>query len=223
MAWRNTAAAIKLREQIDKRWPARDQRSDGTIGDADHASRQSDHNPDARGWVKALDIDADLDSKDPGAAARLADELVAYARSRKPGAERIKYVVYNNRIASGTYADQFWTWRSGPYGHTHHIHVSFTAAAERDASPFPLDCLSTAKPLPIVELSRLGRGKPAHADVRIVQKALRRYVAPRLDVDGQWGPATSRAWARAVVKSGGKRKLRLLRFLGSRYGFRATA
>ena len=152
MGWRNTAAALKLRDQIDARWPNRDTRSDGTIGDPAHAARESDHNPDRRGWVHAIDIDADLDPRDQYAAERLASQLIAYARSGVVGSERLKYVVFRNRIASGTYADSFWTWRSGAYGHEHHIHVSFTEDAERDGSPFPLPVflpdLAPVVPLP---------------------------------------------------------------------------
>ena len=127
---RLVAAGVKLRNQIDKAFPTRDKRSDGWIGDKAHQARKSDHNPDARGFVHALDIDADLIPGRPQAsreaAQRLADELVAYAKSGKPGADRIRYVVYNDRIASGTYKNHFWTWRGSGYGHMHHIHVSFT-------------------------------------------------------------------------------------------------
>lgn len=216
--WRNTAAALKLRDQINTRWPNRDKRSDGTIGDTAHAARKSDHNPDADGWVKALDIDADLDPKDTRAAEKLATDLINYARSGKPGSERIKYVVYNNRIASGTYPDQFWTWRPGAWGNQHHIHVSFTDAAEFDALPFPLPSLVTL--LPVVSFRQMSDGK--HPDqTRLVQAALKRHVDRRLVVDGVWKRADSRAWARAVVKFR-RSRVSLLSYLGAGNGFRAT-
>lgn len=139
---RLVAAGVQLRKQIDQRWPRRDRRSDGWIGDAAHQSRRSDHNPDARGWVHAIDIDADLDKDDPHAAQRLADQIVAYARSGLPGSDRIKYVVFNDRIASGTYKDTWWKWRGSGYGHRHHIHVSFTDKAPvTGRRPFPLPIL----------------------------------------------------------------------------------
>jgi hypothetical protein len=60
MSWRVVPAALTLRDQVNARWPDRDKASDGTIGDAEHQGRPSDHNPDADGWVHALDLDADL-------------------------------------------------------------------------------------------------------------------------------------------------------------------
>jgi len=140
---RLVAGGVTLRNQINKRWPKRDKRSDGWIGDKTHAARTSDHNPDARGLVHALDIDKDLDPKDPGAAQRLANQIVAYAASGIPGANRIKYVVFNDQIASGTYANSMWKWRGSGYGHMHHIHVSFTTKGENNAQTYPLPILNT--------------------------------------------------------------------------------
>ena len=130
------AAGVQLRDQINRKWPGRDKRSDGWLGDKAHQARESDHNPDSGGWVHAIDIDADLLGPDGGKKGRalaevLATQLIEYARAGKPGADRLKYVVYNNRIASGTYAKQNWTWRKGKWGHENHIHVSFT-----DVNPF---------------------------------------------------------------------------------------
>jgi hypothetical protein len=139
------AGGVTLRNQVNKRWPKRDKRSDGWIGDKAHVTRQSDHNPDARGLVHALDIDKDLDPKDPGAAQRLANQIVAYAASGIPGANRIKYVVFNDQIASGTYANSMWKWRGSGYGHMHHIHVSFTIKGENNAQTYPLPILNTPK------------------------------------------------------------------------------
>jgi hypothetical protein len=136
---------VTLRNQVNKRWPKRDKRSDGWIGDKAHAGRQSDHNPDARGLVHALDIDADLDPKDPGAAQRLANQIVAYAASGIPGANRIKYVVFNDQIASGTYANSMWKWRGSGYGHFRHLHISFSAKGENNAQTYPLPILNTPK------------------------------------------------------------------------------
>lgn len=143
---RLVAAGVKLRDQVNKRFPSRDKTSDGWIGDRAHQARKSDHNPDARGWVHALDIDADLvpwnERLSRRAARALADQLIEYARSGLPGSDRLKYVVYDGQIASGTYPTTFWTWRGSGYGHHHHIHVSFTDVNTiTGRRPFPLEIL----------------------------------------------------------------------------------
>lgn len=166
MTARLVPAGVTLRDQLNKRFPKRDKRSDGWIGDAAHQARASDHNPDRDGWVHALDIDEDLGR--PGASRQLADELVELARTGKDGG-RIKYVVYEDKIASGTYAATRWRWRGSGYGHTEHIHVSFTDAAERNGKPFPLAVLEdpalwdgVVPPISAIQnAERLGLANPA--------------------------------------------------------------
>jgi hypothetical protein len=46
----------RLAREVDARWPDRATASDGWIGDAAHAATVSDHNPDSRGRVHALDV-----------------------------------------------------------------------------------------------------------------------------------------------------------------------
>ena len=56
-------AGRQLREQIDDDYPERDRKSDGWVADARHVAKgNSDHIPDARGIVRALDIDANLNA-----------------------------------------------------------------------------------------------------------------------------------------------------------------
>jgi hypothetical protein len=58
------AAGIQLRNQIDDDYPDRDRKSDGWVADARHLAKgSSDHIPDARGIVRALDIDSDLSAR----------------------------------------------------------------------------------------------------------------------------------------------------------------
>lgn len=45
-----------LARAVDQRWPTRGTASDGWLGDAAHAARKSDHNPDDHGIVRALDV-----------------------------------------------------------------------------------------------------------------------------------------------------------------------
>ena len=142
---------VTLREQINQRWPARDKASDGWIGDAAHAARESDHNPDADGWVHAIDVD-----KDGIHADQLARELVAYAASGLPGSNRVKNIVWNDQVASGTYAATMWVFRGSGYGHFDHIHVSATDAAEWDPRPWPLPCLTRSKWTRVTRFPRTG-------------------------------------------------------------------
>jgi hypothetical protein len=159
MAWQLVPAAVTLREQINARWPNRDKSSDGSIGDLAHAARPSDHNPDASGWVHAIDVD-----KDGIDAQALADQLVALARAGKDGG-RLKNIVWNDRVASGTYPEAFWTWRGSGYGHRSHIHISFTEAAQRDSRPFPLPVLTTRKRVRVTRWPSTGAysGKSEHS------------------------------------------------------------
>lgn len=140
MSWKPVAGAAVMRDQINKRWPDRDKRSDGILGDLLHAARQSDHNPDSQGFVHALDIDEDLrGSKNDNI--WLADQIIAYARMKRGGSSRLKYVVYENKIASGTYPNHFWTWRGDNYDHTIHMHISFTTQGQEDGTPFNIPIL----------------------------------------------------------------------------------
>jgi hypothetical protein len=148
-------AGVTLRDQINKRWPKRSKRSDGWIGDAAHQARKSDHNPDRWGWVHAIDVDHNMGPAGParqgGDAQRLADQLIQLAREGKDMG-RLKYVIYNNKIASGTYKNQFWTWRPGNWGHTRHIHISFNSVAKNNGQQFNLPIFKEsnepAKPTP---------------------------------------------------------------------------
>ena len=146
MIWRLAAAADTLRKQVDTRYPKRDKGSDGTVGDQAHRRRVSDHNPDKAGFVMALDLD-----EDGWPAHVFADQLIAYMRAS--GDQRIKNIVYENRVASGTYKNvkgdtpTWWVWRPAfGMGHEHHIHVSFNASARDDARPFPIPILLNASP-----------------------------------------------------------------------------
>lgn len=125
-------SAIQLREQIDDAFPDRDRTSDGWLGDARHSARKSDHNPDAQGWVRAIDIDRDLSGKaKPDIMPDLAEQIRQYGKAHP---KRISYVIFNSNIAS---AKRGWAWRkyTGINPHNHHCHISFTKAAD-DSSDF---------------------------------------------------------------------------------------
>jgi len=131
---RLSKSAIKLREQIDDAFPGRDRTSDGWIGDTRHAARKSDHNPDAQGWVRAIDVDRDLAGKGrkPDVMPDLVDQIRLLAKS---GDKRISYIIFDGKIASSKKA---WAWRpyDGINKHNHHAHVSFTDKGDEDSSWF---------------------------------------------------------------------------------------
>ncbi|RGC68414.1 hypothetical protein C5N14_13590 [Micromonospora sp. MW-13] len=115
-----------LRDEINRRWPGRDRGSDGWIGDAAHQAGRSDHNPNDRGSVDAIDVDKD--GVDVSA--------VIAAVERHPSAH---YWIYQRQIA-----DRDDGWRRRPYTgsnpHDHHLHVSIRQSkeAEQDRRPWGL-------------------------------------------------------------------------------------
>jgi peptidoglycan hydrolase-like protein with peptidoglycan-binding domain len=121
--WRVAESLLQLRSQINERYPNRNKSADGTVGDAAHQSRTSDHNPHivdgTHGVVSALDI-----THDPKGGCD-AHAIAEWLRTQKD--TRIKYVISNRRIFSST--TQAWTWRkySGSNPHTSHFHVSVKA------------------------------------------------------------------------------------------------
>lgn len=99
-----------LRTEINTRWPNKDHSSDGWIGDAAHQATASDHNPDSRGCVHA--IDEDKDGMDPN--------LVVARAIKHP---TTSYVIYNRTIweRDRNFAAHSYT---GSDPHTSHVHVS---------------------------------------------------------------------------------------------------
>lgn len=148
-AWRNCKASIRLATEINGRWPNRDRLSDGTIGDAAHAARNSDHNPwikdpDGTGVVRARDIDEDLDGNPAngvGDANVIAEHLRALGKAGDVRLANWGYVIYEGRIAGGnpTRGPGRWEWRpyTGTNAHRHHVHVSFSRDPEGYDSTAP--------------------------------------------------------------------------------------
>jgi hypothetical protein len=122
-----------LLSQINELAPNRSKVSDGWIGDAKHAARHSDHNPEPDGTVDARDF-----TNDPNGgmdAQKLCDALVA---SKDP---RISYIICNGKIISGRKGPKPWTPRkyTGANGHYHHIHVSVLDEGQDDKTPWKIE------------------------------------------------------------------------------------
>lgn len=124
---------VVLRDEINTLWPNRSKVSDGWIGDAAHSARTSDHNPNARGSVNALDVTRNgIDT--------------AILLNATIGDPRVNYVIFNRKIWSRS---RNWVARtySGANPHTGHVHVSLlqTQAAETNTSPWGI---ATRRPTP---------------------------------------------------------------------------
>jgi hypothetical protein len=124
IAWRVAASLEKLRKQINARAPNRSKASDGSIGDANHRKRNSDHNPwvidGGKGVVTARDFTHDAAH---GCNCHMLAESLRNSRDK-----RIKYIIWNRRICNSSPQKGMpaWAWRKylGKNGHTHHLHIS---------------------------------------------------------------------------------------------------
>lgn len=121
-----------LRSEFNELFPNRAKDSDGWIGDPAHQARDSDHNPDSRGLVHAIDVDTDL-----GEGARMQDFVDHLARRKD---RRLTYIIFNRRIWSASHA---WNPRpyTGPDPHTGHAHISAddVPALEQNTSSYHLE------------------------------------------------------------------------------------
>lgn len=186
-AWHVAASLETLRLQLNTMFPNRSKVSDGGIGDAAHATRNSDHNPWYRNTVTARDFTHDP----PGG---LDCEKLAYALTHS-GDRRIKYVIWNRRIWEGT-----WEPYSGVNPHNHHLHLSVVASPLCETTtPWELPGLNSP-PAPQRRELRLATPRMFGEDVRQVQRVLRAwYGLPTSFVDGYYGPGTIEVVKRAQV------------------------
>lgn len=191
MTWRVAKSLERLLAQINERWPDRSKDSDGGIGNAEHASRSSDHNP----WVKdgKMGVVTARDfTHDPRHGCDSYVLAQALLDSRDP---RIKYVISNRRIAAGSRGPSPWRWRpySGKNPHDHHCHVSVVddKSLYDDEADWNLDGVATAKPTPAAKqpaaLPPLLRRGMRSEDVRHAQQLL------RIKADGKFGEETEAA------------------------------
>lgn len=220
MGWRNATASVTLVAAVNQRWPKRDRASDGTIGDAAHASRDSDHNPwvivRGIGVVRARDIDRDGIN-----AAMLAEKLRQLGRKGDPRLAGGGYIIFNRRITSPDFSR--WVEYTGPNPHTAHIHVSFSrnAAGFDSGKGWWVDLFGGGKPAPekprpapkprpkpgpaagARPVLRQGMNRPAY--IRQLQQRLHTIYpsyAGNLAIDGSFGPATFAAVREFQRRSG---------------------
>lgn len=196
MAWRVAKSLNILLKQVNDLAPNRDRSSDGSIGDENHATRNSDHNPwvmdNGIGVVTARDFTNDPAHGMPSQA--LAEALVASHDSR------IKYIISNRQIASGTDQDHpAWVWRpySGSNPHNHHCHISVKSDKAHYDSEEPWRFTFVTEGIPVAN----EEPKPAHGLLRrgakgeqvVALQSLLNSHGASIPVDGDFGPRTEAA------------------------------
>lgn len=126
MTYRRARSLDVFLAEANRMAPRRRRGSDGWIGDAAHATTDSDHNPwvkDSRGVgvVRAQDI-----THDPrrGFDAGQVAVHVALMLGRHPALGSGAYVIFNRRIISTDRLPEGWRTYRGRNPHTKHVHVS---------------------------------------------------------------------------------------------------
>lgn len=132
---------VRLRAEFNAIAPARDEASDGWIGDTAHQQEVSDHNPDETGSVPihdadhvnevhAIDVDNDLRESD-----LTMERVVQFllGRCRSGAEERLRYIIWDRRIwsASSDWVQKAYT---GASPHTEHAHFSASYDTKLEAS-----------------------------------------------------------------------------------------
>lgn len=136
-SWYLNPALSNFRAAVNAAYPARDEASDGTIGDEAHQGGSSDHNPDAVGQPDAGSVDAwDMDVEVNGAGQAYTVD-VEHLISVFQAHESAQYWIWNRVIASRSD-----NWRREPYDgsnpHTLHVHWNTRETHEDSDAPWEI-------------------------------------------------------------------------------------
>jgi hypothetical protein len=226
--WRMAASLVVLGDEANHANPRRDKASDGTIGDARHQAlgEASDHNPwlvhRGIGVCRARDVDA---SHLPMAAAVERARRAAYRNERHP-LRGGGYIIYAGKITRPDFSG--WKVYTGSNPHVLMAHFSVSTDPARFDSREPWGIFTdtpAAPPAPPAKRPTPARPSSSGWDgpdlrgtglnlrgeqgnngprVRAWQQFLNRaYPAyADLEVDGHWGPATSRVNREFAHRSG---------------------
>ena len=130
MAWFLNQALTNWRNAVNVKYPNRDKTSDGTIGDEQHQSGVSDHNPDADNSVDAWDMDVEVNG--PGKPYAKDVELLKTVFQAHVSTQ---YWIHNGQIATRDSG-----WRRSPYSganrHDKHVHWNTRPAQEKSTAPW---------------------------------------------------------------------------------------
>jgi hypothetical protein len=193
--WRPAHCISTLIGQANVLFPTRTKATDGTVGDASHQGRESDHNPwiigpDGIRIVSALDLTTD--HADGANTEGIAEILRVH---RDP---RLKYMIYEGRMFSSypTRLYRAWSWRPyyGENPHRKHFHLSVQPKEELydDKTPWNLTGLEgVIKAIEIAQpILRLGSEGPA---VKRLQTLLTEAGYDVGWIDSDFGPKTEAA------------------------------
>jgi peptidoglycan hydrolase-like protein with peptidoglycan-binding domain len=220
MAWEVVPSLLELKDQLNKRFPKRDTKSDGTIGNVAHQGSSSSHNPDKTGnpeyrdgdskdEVRARDIDKDLNDVD-GVTMEIVVQLwVTLARAGILW--WVRYIIYNGRIWHKSDGFKTRTY-TGSNKHDQHVHITTDfnqKADEATGTNWYLTTLTKPKPPapkpkpPTVKVIKKGDTGQAVVHIqdffRRVFPAYRNEVSVQrgrvIVVDGNFGAQTE-AWVK---------------------------
>ena len=156
MTWRVARSLDTLLDEVNRAAPRRGKASDGSIGDAAHASRTSDHNPwvkDASGVGVVRARDFTHDPQGGMSAAQLATDVAALL-GKHPALGTGAYVIWNHRIISTSRLSEGWRPYTGSNKHTQHVHVSVGVVGYDSTAPWGvLKPAAPPKP-PVKEVKR---------------------------------------------------------------------
>lgn len=193
--WHVAPALARLRAKFDALYPHRATADDGTIAGDEHHKQNpnSDHEVDANGVVKALDITHDPEHG--------VDTYKIFDYMRAHPDPRLRDMISNRRITGNAdfskhnYGGGHAPWTVIPYtgknDHDEHIHFSIERDPalyndERDWDIGPVleadNDASSVKPFTLLKLGSIG------VSVKALQEALK--IKP---IDGEFGPETEAA------------------------------
>lgn len=184
MNWYVAPVLARFRQSINRRWPKRDRKSDGSVGDRAHQKRVSRHNPakDSRppGAVRAVDTDKDgihVPTVIAGALLHPATGNVIYNRRIMNRARKFRPAKY-----------------TGPNPHTGHVHTDILPGTDRATAAYPfLDFTPDWR----IGVKHGARGERA----RQVQAMLIAH-GYTITLDGDFGDATDKALRRFQSRKG---------------------
>lgn len=181
-----------------------------TIGDASHASRTSEHNPEPAGSAPGADY-GEVDAADfmigngvtKADLQDLRDQLVAHRDAR------LLYVIWDGHITSSVVAPWAERGYTGSDKHTDHVHVSANDAFDANTKPWTLEddvartlaWQSFTAKMPIHQKGDEDAGFPGYNRIKRAQLMLN-YLdksLPALDADGVYGARTAQKLAKVML------------------------